>query len=243
MEFWDGGKEMRYTFAVVVATITLASANGAWATLLPTAQVGDTFSGTIYIDPNGPIWEGYPSDVTYGVTTTVGTLNVTIDGTALPTQHIDDIMAMGGPPFFQNTNPNVQWRAEYSLQPPTVYVDNYNGGTGGGFYGQIILGGSNSSSINPAPLSSYSSSFIEFNWSQQYAGIVRYDGILNTLYATDNLGDFAFSGTVTDFLSQAATPSPEPSTWAMMILGFIGIAFASYRKSHAHQLHYGTLAT
>jgi hypothetical protein len=36
---------------------------------------------------------------------------------------------------------------------------------------------------------------------------------------------------------------PEPSTWAMMILGFIGIAFASYRKSHARQLHYGTLAT
>ncbi len=27
-----------------------------------------------------------------------------------------------------------------------------------------------------------------------------------------------------------ATPSPEPSTWAMMLLGFAGLAFAAYRR-------------
>jgi PEP-CTERM motif len=26
--------------------------------------------------------------------------------------------------------------------------------------------------------------------------------------------------------------APEPSTWAMMMLGFAGLGFAGYRKSH-----------
>jgi hypothetical protein len=45
--FRDGGLKMRNIFAVVIAATTLAGANGAWATLLPTAQIGDTFSGVI----------------------------------------------------------------------------------------------------------------------------------------------------------------------------------------------------
>jgi CHASE1-domain containing sensor protein len=28
-----------------------------------------------------------------------------------------------------------------------------------------------------------------------------------------------------------ATGTPEPSTWAMMILGFVGVGFAGYRAS------------
>jgi hypothetical protein len=29
----------------------------------------------------------------------------------------------------------------------------------------------------------------------------------------------------------APTPTPEPSTWAMMLLGFAGLGFAGYRTS------------
>jgi hypothetical protein len=28
---------------------------------------------------------------------------------------------------------------------------------------------------------------------------------------------------------------PEPSTWAMMILGFVGLAFLNYRRIPIHQ--------
>ena len=36
---------------------------------------------------------------------------------------------------------------------------------------------------------------------------------------------------ITDFTVTAAVP--EPSTWAMMLLGFCGLGFAAYRKKVA----------
>ena len=33
-------------------------------------------------------------------------------------------------------------------------------------------------------------------------------------------------------LGTAASSVPEPSTWAMMLVGFAGLAFAGYRASH-----------
>jgi len=85
--------KMRNISAVVVMVTTLANANGAWATLLPTAQIGDTFSGVIQINPNAAIWEQFPSFVTYGVLSSVGTFNVSIGGFAFPTQQINSIDA------------------------------------------------------------------------------------------------------------------------------------------------------
>jgi hypothetical protein len=38
----------------------------------------------------------------------------------------------------------------------------------------------------------------------------------------------ALNGTIT---MVAAASSPEPSTWAMMLMGFVGIAYAGYRKA------------
>jgi len=47
---------------------------------------------------------------------------------------------------------------------------------------------------------------------------------------TEN-GALAFRDHVADWLgaSQVA-PVPEPSTWAMMILGFAGVGFMAYRR-------------
>ena len=38
---------------------------------------------------------------------------------------------------------------------------------------------------------------------------------------------------ITDEFSVSATVVPEPSTWAMMLLGFAGLAFAGYRRARA----------
>jgi hypothetical protein len=48
---------------------------------------------------------------------------------------------------------------------------------------------------------------------------------------TANLaGDHFSAGSVGLIDVQFAPPVPEPSTWAMMILGFIGIGFMAYRR-------------
>jgi PEP-CTERM motif len=38
---------------------------------------------------------------------------------------------------------------------------------------------------------------------------------------------------ITDEFSVSATVVPEPSTWAMMLLGFAGLAFSGYRRARA----------
>jgi hypothetical protein len=48
--------------------------------------------------------------------------------------------------------------------------------------------------------------------------------------------DFAYNGSNESFqwrlIGTSGTPGvPEPSTWAMMLLGFAGIGFAGYRKA------------
>jgi hypothetical protein len=45
------------------------------------------------------------------------------------------------------------------------------------------------------------------------------------------------------FLLSGLLADGEPSTWAMLLIGFVGIGFASYRKSRRREFHYGTLAT
>ena len=42
----------------------------------------------------------------------------------------------------------------------------------------------------------------------------------------------ATSSTALDYVGGGVTAStPEPSTWAMMVLGFAGLGFAGYRKA------------
>ena len=38
--------------------------------------------------------------------------------------------------------------------------------------------------------------------------------------------------TETTDLSRTTSPVPEPSTWALMILGFAGVGFMAYRRKN-----------
>ena len=53
---------------------------------------------------------------------------------------------------------------------------------------------------------------------------------------TDIVGAVGDPPTITQFnaaFSLSGSPVPEPSTWAMMLLGFAGLGFAAYRKSRS----------
>jgi hypothetical protein len=65
----------------------------------------------------------------------------------------------------------------------------------------------------------------------QFGGPDLFGG--NPMHPTFNLGTFALtsivSGPSSIEISEAAS-APEPSTWAMMILGSVGLGFVAYRR-------------
>ena len=91
---------------------------------------------------------------------------------------------------------------------------------GEGYVYQIDIDGTNLHS-GSAP------GFFQFGGTQLYTGLTSDPQFV--------LGPHALSGffsTVTDTLtiSEVASAVPEPSTWAMMILGFCGLGFMAYRR-------------
>jgi hypothetical protein len=70
---------------------------------------------------------------------------------------------------------------------------------------------------------------LSFNWTVYAQGPGDYKGPDNVTYSGQAGDAPIFDGTATATLS---VPSgvPEPSTWAMMLLGFAGIGFMAYRR-------------
>jgi hypothetical protein len=56
--------------------------------------------------------------------------------------------------------------------------------------------------------------------------------LTDSTYSHGMVGLYQFSGGATSFSNFSVTESvPEPSTWAMMLLGFAGIGFMAYRRN------------
>jgi hypothetical protein len=57
------------------------------------------------------------------------------------------------------------------------------------------------------------------------------DEMAEVVGSTNMVFDAGFTGTFDKFLAFPASTVPEPSTWAMMFLGFAGLGFVGYRKT------------
>jgi hypothetical protein len=68
-------------------------------------------------------------------------------------------------------------------------------------------------------------------WSD--GSVIMLGGLLGSMGSQAN--DINDSGVVVGLSTFAAVPppipTPEPSTWAMMLIGFAGLAFAGYRRA------------
>ena len=64
-----------------------------------------------------------------------------------------------------------------------------------------------------------------------FAGTANATGVLGLYYWDSNFSDNTESIKVT-----ISTAVPEPSTWAMMILGFVGLGFMAYRRKSSGNL-------
>jgi hypothetical protein len=119
----------------------------------------------------------------------------------------------------------------------------FNGADIQGTMDIALYGSSSSLSILPLPFSSYARGDFEIiPATLDSTSGANYFGHINSLIQTDATANFTFSGTITDGNlwsldatgHAVATPFtdavPEPSTWAMMILGFAGVGFMAYRR-------------
>ena len=59
------------------------------------------------------------------------------------------------------------------------------------------------------------------------------DGIFSVVEISNGAattGTLSTAGAITSFRTETVAAVPEPSTWAMMILGFAGVGFMAYRR-------------
>jgi hypothetical protein len=57
------------------------------------------------------------------------------------------------------------------------------------------------------------------------------DGLF-AFYSPANCGNCLVAGDFPSFTSFSVSAIPEPSTWAMMLLGFAGVGFMAYRRKN-----------
>jgi hypothetical protein len=175
------------------------------------------------------------------------------DGWIVPVNNVDIVHQAGG------------WPASPVSQPQYLDLvgsaPDGNGGTGGisqtfgttggqkyalSFYVSNNPGGSPNPAAATVALNDGIANLLSFD--------VKHSGATTTnlhwmVYSTTFIADSAFTtlsftendhpgccngGVVLD--NVAVSPVPEPSTWAMMILGFLGVGFVAYRKRSAPML-------
>jgi len=66
------------------------------------------------------------------------------------------------------------------------------------------------------------------NWDVNGVAFHSFDGERNQ-FVLDNLTTMPIAQPSTEF--QSLSGAPEPSTWALMLLGFAGLGYAGYRRA------------
>jgi hypothetical protein len=202
------------------------------APFFPVANIGDAYSGLFSLNPSSPL-SSYATSTNFIYTNPpyIGTLTVLIDGGTFSSP-IDVVDAVPG------SDTQWRWFLQASQQPAT-----FNGTPIPLSVMSIVLYGSTSSeSILPLALASYSqndpTNFFTGPNFQMIANSpdgksgATYAGPITSLTQLDDKGDFTFGGLI-EQTTQFSIPSavPEPSTWAMMILGVAGLGVMAYRRA------------
>ena len=87
-----------------------------------------------------------------------------------------------------------------------------------------VLGGGPSSNWGGGPLSSSGSTV----FGNEGNGLVMFNGLVSEISWTNPTSEYFYAFTVGE-----VGAVPEPSTWALMIAGFLGVGFMTYRKKSA----------
>jgi hypothetical protein len=75
------------------------------------------------------------------------------------------------------------------------------------------------------------SHWIQFAYNYSAAPVLAFTSEMS-VYGTDNYVDY------NDPLVSGTIGAPEPSTWAMMLLGFVSLGFAGLRRTKSRRLDF-----
>jgi hypothetical protein len=214
-------------------TFVLSAGSIQAASFFPNVSPGDIFTGQITIDPIPATGVG-DSLLQQYVSPNLGVITVNIGGETF-SQPITLIQSV----VFNVPNAylDYSWSAqqEQSL-PQTTRIMSFDGMPlpEGQTYLRLIGSTTSTGAIFPESLSSYTStSFTLF--AQGFDGSASdYFGVVTTLAPIPSSdGAFSFAGTITEddnFPAGSVASVPEPSTWAMLLIGFAGIGSMAYRR-------------
>jgi hypothetical protein len=190
------------------------------AMLAGTVLIGSAVAANAFIvnfeDQSGPPTFGAPNQtLTYtfpGVTATFTGGTILTNATNAPA----DETSIYGSASCCNSNPIT---ITFSTAVDNFFLDILNGNTIDETYTIADNVGNSASFVIPP----------NFNSGLQFYSIPATGTVVTiTSAATGGFYDFAIDNVGFD---QATPGTPEPSTWAMMLLGFAGLGFAGYRKA------------
>jgi hypothetical protein len=185
------------------------------AMTFPTATVGETFTGSITIDPSTPCSTcGVYDPFVYETFFNAGSISVNVGGTTFSGNSLYEEVYYDVTP----SGPLGQWAGYTTTDTGAI---------------QIILDGTTrSTSIFPLDLSHYQPvppiDQISFYGVRGDGIVYSYSGNFTSFVQQDQLANFTFAGTITGF--QVIMPEvSEPATWAMLLIGFAGIGLVTRR--------------
>jgi hypothetical protein len=222
---------MRYKSLAVAIFVTVifnqANAPALADISFASANLGDVFSGTLTIDPQTPLDPANSNATEVRYDAPIGAISVLIGADLFSAP----IAVIHHPLGYQGFT-------SWGLSAENTITSN-----GVAVFGYMVIGlsgGPSSTSIIPLSLASYTKSFVSVEpidntntSSSPFPAFAEYDGTLDTLVQVDS-SNFTFTGHITLYIDYAASELtasiPEPSTWAMLLLGFAGIGFMAYRR-------------
>jgi hypothetical protein len=223
---------VKFKLAFLAAATALVTASGAQADTIYSnfGSTPPTFNESLGYGVSGSL-AGGPG--TFGAEFTVpGTGNAVVTGVDVALQHILILGSNGvADASFWTASaglPSTQVGGSFAVtatdnSPPAVASINITG---------VTLTGGQSYFLILAP----SDNFTHVDWFANNQGVV--DGIADIGFGWISIGAnaatpvFDVTGTL-----PPVTAVPEPSTWAMMLLGFAGLGFAGYRASRRTAAH------
>jgi hypothetical protein len=237
---WSGVMK-RLLLSVTAAALLVAFGSAANAAVVITdtpgapGNIGAALPGAITFDTGTTPALPYPTTGPANGTFTIGTASFA--GTGIVVNNLGNGSAgLYASPAFDSTN----YMAVLADKSETITFTSGAQKSFGLYWGSIDTYNTIAFLYKGAPVVSFTGATLPFTVSpfgdQGAPGSNQYVTFSNLIFDSVVLGSVGQNSFEFDNVTVAAVP--EPSTWAMMILGFMGVGFMAYRRKNKHSFRF-----